>query len=233
VRRPLIAALLLDFDGVVAESERQNAELARAFFRARFGIELSGEDERSVFGFPWPETFAALFGRYGIAMNPDEAWPQFFRTKLAWLAEHPVRMATGLSEIADLPVARALVSGSQREEIEAMLASAGNPRLGVDVLIARDDVRRGKPDPEGFLAACERLGVRPAEALVLEDSRPGIAAARAAGMPVAFVRELSPEDNARLADVAFDTLAAAVPWIGERIVRRRARLPGAHGGGVQ
>jgi HAD superfamily hydrolase (TIGR01509 family) len=233
VRRPLIAALLLDFDGVVAESERQNAELARAFFRARFGIELSGEDERSVFGFPWPETFAALFGRYGIAMNPDEAWPQFFRTKLAWLAEHPVRMATGLSEIADLPVARALVSGSQREEIEAMLSSAGNPRLGVEVVITRDDVRRGKPDPEGFLAACTRLGVPPAEALVLEDSRPGIAAARAAGTPVAFVRELSPEDNALLADVAFETLEAAVPWIRERLGGRRHRLAGTHGSGVQ
>jgi len=233
VKQPRIAALLLDFDGVVAESERQNGELVRAFFRDRFGIELNAGDERSVYGFPWPETFEALFGRYGISMSPAEAWPPFFRTKLAWLAAHPVRMATGLAEIADLPVPKALVSGSQRDEIEAMLASAGNPRLGVDVMITRDDVRRGKPDPEGFLAACTRLGVPPVQALVLEDSRPGIAAARAAGMPVAFVRELSPEDNARLADVAFDTLAAAVPWIRQRIGRKRPRLPGTHGGGVQ
>ena len=227
MKRPLINALLLDFDGIVAESERENGELARAFFRERFGIEITPDDERSVFGFPWPETFTTLFGRYGIALSPAEVWPPFFRTKLAWLAAHPVRIATGLSELLGLPVARALVSGSHREEIEAMLASAGHARLAVDVVISRDDVRRGKPDPEGFLTASSRLGVTPAEALVFEDSLPGIAAARAAGMPVAFVRELAPEDNAGLADAAFDTLAAAVPWVRERLG------PGTHGRGVQ
>ena len=150
-------------------------------------------------------------------MSPAEAWRLFFPGKLAWLAEHPVRMATGLPELAGLPVAKALVSGSHRGEIEAMLASAGHPHLGIDFMICREDVSRSKPDPEGFLAACSRLGVPPAEALVFEDSRPGIAAARAAGTAVAFVRELSPEDNAGLADVAFDTLADAVPWVRERL----------------
>lgn len=212
-----VNALLLDFDGILADSERENGELVRAFFRERFGIGITADDERSVTGFPWPETFAALFGRYAIAMSPAEAWRLFFPAKLAWLSDHPVRMATGLPELADLPVAKALVSGSHRGEIEAMLASAGHPRLGIDLMICREDVSRSKPDPEGFLAACSRLGVPPAEALVFEDSRPGIAAARAAGTAVAFVRELSPEDNAGLADVAFDTLADAVPWVRQRL----------------
>jgi HAD superfamily hydrolase (TIGR01509 family) len=214
---PVIEALLLDFDGIVLESERENGEMVRAFFRERFGIEISAEDERSVYGYPWPETFAALFGRYGIAMSPAEAWRPFFRSKLAWLAAHPPRVATGLSELLALPVAKALVSGSHREEIEAMLASAGRLPLAVDFVISRDDVRAGKPDPEGFLVACARLGVPADRAFVFEDSRPGIAAARAGGMPVAFVRELSPEDNASLADVTFDTLAAAVPWVRGRL----------------
>jgi HAD superfamily hydrolase (TIGR01509 family) len=221
VKRPLINALLLDFDGIIVESERENGELVRAFFRERFGIEITDNDERSIYGFPWPETFAALLGRYSIAMSPAEAWQQFFPRKLAWLSGHPVRIATGLPELAGLPVAKALVSGSHRKEIEAMLASAGHPRLGIDIMICRDDVSRSKPDPEGFLAACARLGVPPAETLVFEDSPPGIAAARAAVIPVAFVRELSPEDNAGLADVAFDTLAEAVPWVRERLGRRR------------
>ena len=223
---PGIEALLLDFDGVVIESERENGEMVRAFFRSRFGIEITAGDERSVYGFPWPETFAALFERYGIEMSPAEAWPPFFASKLAWLAAHPPRLATGLAELLALPVAKALVSGSHRVEIEAMLASAGRHPLAVDLVISRDDVRAGKPDPEGFLAACARLGVPAARALVFEDSRPGIAAARAGGMPVAFVRELSPEDNAGMADVAFDTLAAAVPWVRGHL----GRAPGAGGG---
>lgn len=226
-----IGALLLDFDDVVVESERQNGALVRAFFRDRFGIEITADDERSVYGFPWPETFAALFGRYGIAMSPAEAWPPFYRAKLAWLALHPVRTATGLQDLLRLPVPKALVSGSHRDEIEAMLASAGT-RLAVNVVVSRDDVRRGKPDPEGFLAAASRLGVPPARSLVLEDSRPGIAAARAAGMPVAFVREFATEDNAALADEAFDTLAAAVPRLRERLARERLG-PQPCGRGVQ
>jgi HAD superfamily hydrolase (TIGR01509 family) len=214
---PVIEALLLDFDGVVVESERENGVMVREFFRDRFGIEITEEDERSVYGFPWPETFAALFGRHGIAMSPAEAWPLFYRSKLAWLAERPPRVATGLSDLLALPVAKALVSGSHREEIEAMLACAGRHPLGVDLVISRDDVRAGKPDPEGFLAACARLGVPADRAIVFEDSRPGIAAARAGGLPVAFIRELSPEDNADLADIAFATLAAAVPWVRARL----------------
>jgi HAD superfamily hydrolase (TIGR01509 family) len=220
-----VNALVLDFDGIVVESERENVQLARVFFRERFGVEITAKDEESVYGFAWPETFAALFERHGIRLSPAEAWPPFFRTKLAWLAGHPVRIATGLAELLALPVAKALVSGSQREEIEAMLASAAHPRLAVDVMISREDVRRGKPDPEGFLAACARLGVPPRAALVFEDSRPGIEAARAAGMPVVFVRELAPEDNAGLADAAFDTLAEAVPWV-RRQLGRGARAVG-------
>ncbi len=219
---PVIEALLLDFDGIVIESERENGEMVRAFFRDRFGVEITVEDERRVYGFPWPETFAALFGRYGIPMTPAEAWPLFFRSKLAWLAERPPRTATGLTDLLALPVAKALVSGSHREEIDAMLAAAGRRPLAVDLVITRDDVGAGKPDPEGFLAACARLGVPAPRAFVFEDSRPGIAAARAAGMPVAFVHELSPEDNAGLADVAFGTLAEAVPWVRERLGRGRS-----------
>lgn len=214
---PAIGALLLDFDGVVVESERENGEMVRAFFRARFGIEITDEDERSVYGFPWPETFSSLFARYGICLRFAEAWPLFFRSKLAWLSDHPPRVASGLERILALPLPKALVSGSHREEIDAMLASAGILPLPVDLVISRDDVRAGKPDPEGFLAACGRLRVPPGQSLVLEDSRPGIAAARAGGMPVAFVRELSPEDNAGLADVAFATLGDAVPWVRARL----------------
>ncbi|MGH7465634.1 MAG: HAD-IA family hydrolase, partial [Longimicrobiales bacterium] len=52
------------------------------------------------------------------------------------------------------------------------------------VLVCADDIRSGKPDPEGFLAAAQRLGVEPGRCLVIEDAPPGIEAARAAGMRV-------------------------------------------------
>ena len=52
------------------------------------------------------------------------------------------------------------------------------------VLLGADDVGRGKPDPEGYLAAARRLGVRPDRCVVFEDTQPGVAAGRAAGARV-------------------------------------------------
>ena len=50
------------------------------------------------------------------------------------------------------------------------------------MLICADDIARGKPDPEGYLTAAQRLGVAPLECVVIEDAPAGLAAARAAGM---------------------------------------------------
>jgi mannitol-1-/sugar-/sorbitol-6-phosphatase len=63
------------------------------------------------------------------------------------------------------------------------------------VLVTAEDVRRGKPDPEGFLLAAERLGVRIEQCLVFEDSAAGVAAARASGAHVAIVGGHVPESD--------------------------------------
>jgi mannitol-1-/sugar-/sorbitol-6-phosphatase len=65
------------------------------------------------------------------------------------------------------------------------LATARLRAAGIDVpqvLITADDVSQGKPDPEGYLAAADRLGFAPARTIVLEDAQAGIDAARAAGV---------------------------------------------------
>jgi HAD superfamily hydrolase (TIGR01509 family) len=76
--------------------------------------------------------------------------------------------------------ALAIVSGASRVEIEPVLEAAD---LDVfDALVTMEDVVRGKPDPEGYLRALQLLRVAPAEAVALEDTEPGIAAAKAAGL---------------------------------------------------
>jgi sugar-phosphatase len=55
------------------------------------------------------------------------------------------------------------------------------------VFVTAEDVRRGKPDPEGYLLAAARLGVEPSKCVVVEDSPPGVAAGNAAGMVVVGV----------------------------------------------
>jgi HAD superfamily hydrolase (TIGR01509 family) len=88
----------------------------------------------------------------------------------------------------------AVVSGSRRESIVASLEAIGLLDR-FDVLVGAEDYTRAKPDPEPFLLAAEKLGVRPEQCLVFEDTDMGVAAAKAAGM--AWVKVPHPRERAK------------------------------------
>lgn len=79
----------------------------------------------------------------------------------------------------------AIVTSGTGDVARARLDSMGLPVP--DVLVTADDVKRGKPDPEGYTTAAERLSIRPEQCWVVEDAPPGIQAAQAAGMHVIAV----------------------------------------------
>jgi HAD superfamily hydrolase (TIGR01509 family) len=99
-------------------------------------------------------------------------------------AELPVH--EGALELVDAVRARgartALVTSSFRVIVDAVLERLGPHRF--DAVITGDEVTRGKPDPEPYIRACERLGVAPHEAVVVEDALNGVLAAEAAGCAV-------------------------------------------------
>lgn len=101
-----------------------------------------------------------------------------------------------IAVMARLGLAWAVVTSADTRLAKARLNAAG---IAPPLLVARDDVSAGKPDPEGYLLAAAQLGVAPAGCLVVEDSEPGLAAGRAAGMPVAALRGL--DGDLRLADL--------------------------------
>ena len=88
---------------------------------------------------------------------------------------------------------------------EVVLAAAGL-RDAVSLIVSMEDVPRGKPQPDGYLRALELLGLRPDEAVAIEDSPPGVAAAQAAGLRCAALTRTFTAD--RLAGA--DLLAARV-----------------------
>jgi sugar-phosphatase len=79
----------------------------------------------------------------------------------------------------------AVATSGTRRIASTRLAQTGLPAPGV--LVTADDIRRGKPDPEPYLLAAERLGLAARECVVVEDAPPGVAAARAAGARVIAV----------------------------------------------
>ncbi|WP_411106446.1 HAD-IA family hydrolase [Streptomyces sp. cmx-4-9] len=97
------------------------------------------------------------------------------------------------------------------------LAGARLREVGIDapVLVAADDVTRGKPDPEPFLRAAARLGVEPEQCLVFEDAPAGLAAGRAAGMRTVALTTTHPAEQLRADVVVRDLSAVSVQVTGE------------------
>lgn len=101
---------------------------------------------------------------------------------------------------------QAIASSAPRQNVDVMLQALGVDRE-LDAIAAAEDVTAGKPDPQVFLTAAERLGVPPARCVVVEDAPAGIEAARRAGMRSIGVTRGAPLD-ADLAVASLTDLAA-------------------------
>ena len=85
------------------------------------------------------------------------------------------------------------------------------------VIVPVDEIRNGKPEPEGFLHAAERLGVAPEECLAFEDTRPGIEAGLNAGMQVVGLLTTVPAEQLRHRPLIRDFRDVTIQFHGERL----------------
>jgi len=178
-------ALIYDFDGVIADSEvLVNTAMAEGV--TRLGLPMTAEGSIATYlGMRWPEVVArtgVLLAERGIA--PPENFGDTLKTNIhrrfkAELTEVPgARIA--IRQFAHLP--RAIASSSSADRLALCLEALDlTGDFGTHVYSA-ELVTNGKPAPDIFLLAAERLNARPADCIVIEDSPGGIRAARAAGM---------------------------------------------------
>ena len=193
-------AILFDLDGVLVDSTRHIEQQWRSWALAK-GLS--------------PEPFLRVcHGRRALETI------QLAAPELDAAAEIAAFKPDPLSDVAGLPpvegaahLLQLLPSGSwavatsgTRATATARLHGAGLPEPGV--LIAAEDVVRGKPDPDVYLAAAARLGVIPSECIVVEDAPAGIEAARSAGMRVLALTTTHP---ANLLNA--DAYAPSLAWV--------------------
>ena len=112
---------------------------------------------------------------------------------------------TWLQRLREAGIPCAIGSSTHRENITTTLDVLGLEEF-FSVIVTAEDVKRGKPDPEVFLTAAERLSVEPANAVVFEDALVGIAAAKAGGMRVVAVATTEPKEKLAHADWVVDRL---------------------------
>jgi HAD superfamily hydrolase (TIGR01509 family) len=199
-------AVVFDMDGLLLDTEVlwQRAE-ARLF--ARHGAEFTFDDKLTVMG-----TSAAFTGQFfarRLGYGVDQASVLIHEVSELMHDELQAQVdarpgAVELVERLRGRVPLGLASNSPRFLIDAALQSAGFTEA-FDAVVSSDDVARHKPAPDLYLLVCERLGVFPAEALALEDTASGIAAAKAAGLTCIAVPQFA-ETDVSAADRVIDSL---------------------------
>jgi HAD superfamily hydrolase (TIGR01509 family) len=205
----VIRAVAWDVDGTLIDSEPAHHE-ALMRVSARYGVPVAPDDPRFV-GLAMEQVFDALAPLYPVSLNQQQWLDEIVADYVASASR--LRPMAGAREavaaLAKAGVPQACVSNSARPVVAANLA-----RLEVGgafaFTVARDDVARGKPDPEPYALACRRLGAAPDETLAIEDSDVGAASARAAGLQVWRV-DPAGEVFARLVALAAQWTPLATP----------------------
>ena len=201
------AAVLWDLDGVLVDSSREHFAAFRALMEEQ-GRSLSEEEFAPLFGLQNDDILRRLLGEDLSREELDELAERkeaLFRERI----RDNVRPLPGASELArrlhEAGGRQAIVSSTPRANIDLILDALGLAAV-FSVRIAAEDAERGKPDPQGFLLAAERLGVAPERCVVLEDAPEGIEAGKAAGMAVAGVATTRRREQLGGADLVVERL---------------------------
>jgi HAD superfamily hydrolase (TIGR01509 family) len=212
-------AILFDLDGTLVDSERENVESVVLAAR-RWGAELSADERDFIIGHSWNEIHARIVRSHGLDVSMPTLIAAAVDEKRALLA-HGYRALPGAVAAVRRLGRRsklAVVSGASHGEVVDALESLG-VMDAIELVLGAEDYPRGKPAPDSFALAIERLGVVAARSVAIEDATPGILSARAAGARVVAVRagNFSGYDLSA-ADVVVGTLDEVTDELVERLV---------------
>lgn len=178
-------AVIFDFNGTLSDDEPILFQIFGELFGEHLDWAMTADDyDRHLLGHSDREIVEKALQITGIDAPVDpllELRKRRYRELVAHQNPITAETAALVRVLAEHDVPMAIVTGAQRDDVRAVLDSSPVGEV-ITVVVAEEDVRRGKPDPEGFLAGAAALDREPADMVVFEDSVPGVRGALAAGM---------------------------------------------------
>ena len=195
-------------DGLLLDTEILWHEAEVELFR-RHGGEFSWDDKMAVIGTSYDVTAVYFADRLGLPREQGAALVSEMIEVMHGLVRREVNARPGAVELVarlreEKDIVIGLASNSPRFLVDDALATAGMTDVFATI-VTSDDVEHAKPAPDIYLLACERLGVAPSDAIALEDSASGVAAAKAAGLSVIGVPQFA-ETDVSAADRVIESL---------------------------
>ncbi|HKH40283.1 MAG TPA: HAD family phosphatase [Solirubrobacterales bacterium] len=209
-----MAAVVFDLDGVLVDSESVWDEVRKRFTEENGGHWHEGA-QRDMMGMSSVEWSRYVRHRLGVQMEPERISAKV-SDRVAELYRERLPLLPGAVEAVRALAAKwplGLASSSNRHVIDLVLEEAGIADA-FRATVSSEEVGAGKPAPDVYLAAAERLHVEPSACVAIEDSTNGIRSAHAAGMAVIAVpnRDFPPDPEAlELADASLDSLTELSP----------------------
>jgi HAD superfamily hydrolase (TIGR01509 family) len=208
--RVLPDAVAFDCDGTIADTESLSEIAWSEVLRSR-GVRWTDADFHALVGRPFAANWAHFSTRADL--GDMDAFRGEIRARFRELFDERLEIfddvVTTMREVAAMGIGIAVVSSSTRDHIDRVLDRAGVVDL-VATVVASGDTHAHKPEPDPYLAACERLGVAPVRVAGVEDTPTGARSSRAAGLwTVAVRRAHAVPELADHAHVVVDRLTTA------------------------
>ncbi|MCD8230305.1 MAG: HAD family phosphatase [Clostridiales bacterium] len=202
--------VIFDMDGLIFDTERLFMNKKNVILE-EYGYPARQEDYIQTLGLSGKQLHDKLIEIYGPAYPAEEISKKARAAVNTCLEEYGPDVKPGIRELlqrlSDRGLPCCVASSTRRAYVEKYLQMAGLNSY-FSFVIGGEEVKRSKPEPDIFLSACEKAGIAPENALVLEDSENGIYAAAAAGIPVICIPDLK-QPSPKAAEMAAAVLSSA------------------------
>ena len=214
----MIKAIIFDMDGLMIDSEMISYKCYKAIL-SQFGYSFTlNEYIQDYPGRPLIASLEFINKKYHLNYDIQEQLENFHQLEYQMIEKEGIPLKEGLLELLHYlkknHYLTVIASSSHQERAEKLLESH-NILQYFDSAVYGKDVKKGKPFPDIFLKACEKLQIKTSEALVLEDSEAGIQAAYDAQIPVICIPDLKypQEEYINKTEIILQSLKEVIPYL--------------------